>query len=193
MPIIEREELLLHTLKTLRSVDEAIELGVANGEHSSLIYKILNPKKLYLIDAWGLDEAYRELTNENVDDLYPSLEKTRKRFEGKEEVQIIQGKTTTEYLKFGDHKFDFIYIDADHRYGAVKQDLTNWFPKLRIGGVIAGHDYNKKINNQYGVMQAVTEFKDDNKNKIKQITIFGSGGDAGWLIETKDETVRENE
>ena len=188
--MMEREELLLYVLKTLRSVDEVVELGVAGGEHALLIYKILNPKKLYLIDAWGLDEAYGEHTGENVDDFYPALEKTRKIFEEKEAVQIIQGKTTTEYLKFEDHKFDFIYIDADHRYEPVKQDLTNWFPKLRIGGIIAGHDYNKQINNQYGVKQAVTEFIDNNKDTIKKITIFGRGGDilrgdAGWVIETK--------
>jgi len=41
--MMEREELLLYVLKTLRSVDEVVELGVADGGHALLIYKILNP------------------------------------------------------------------------------------------------------------------------------------------------------
>jgi hypothetical protein len=38
---------------------------------------------------------------------------------------------------------DFVYIDANHKYDAVKKDLELWYPKVRKGGVFAGHDYLK--------------------------------------------------
>ena len=47
--------------------------------------------------------------------------------------------TTTEASKLIDIKFDLIFIDADHSYEAVSEDLENWIPKCK--GIIAGHDY----------------------------------------------------
>jgi hypothetical protein len=44
---------------------------------------------------------------------------------------------------FNDESLDFIYIDANHKYEFVKQDMETWFPKLRNGGIFAGHDYLK--------------------------------------------------
>jgi len=49
--------------------------------------------------------------------------------------------------------FDFVYIDADHSYKACMDDLKAWFPKVRKGGIIAGHDYGCG-----GVHQALLEF-----------------------------------
>lgn len=49
---------------------------------------------------------------------------------------------------------DFVFIDANHEYGFVKQDLEAWFPKVRCGGLICGHDYQSWP----GVRQAVDEF-----------------------------------
>jgi predicted O-methyltransferase YrrM len=53
---------------------------------------------------------------------------------------------------FENESFDFIFIDAEHIYEYVKNDLNNWYPKLKKGGIIAGHDYRD------GVKLAVDEF-----------------------------------
>lgn len=49
---------------------------------------------------------------------------------------------------------DFVFIDAGHSYGAVKQDIANWRPKVRAGGWFGGHDYHAKFP---GVIRAVDE------------------------------------
>jgi predicted O-methyltransferase YrrM len=64
---------------------------------------------------------------------------------------------------FSDEYFDFIYIDGNHSYDAVKDDLTKWYPKLKKGGLIAGDDYSKLaeeklFNYNFGVKRAVDEF-----------------------------------
>jgi hypothetical protein len=51
-------------------------------------------------------------------------------------------KPSVEAAKdFPNFFFDFVYIDADHTYKAVMEDLTAWYPKVKIGGVICGHDF----------------------------------------------------
>jgi len=54
--------------------------------------------------------------------------------------------------EFEDDSIDMIFIDGDHSYSKVKQDIQAWFPKIRK--VICGHDYN---NSHPGVMRSVNE------------------------------------
>ncbi len=59
-----------------------------------------------------------------------------------------------------DAGLDFVYIDANHSYEAVAADISSWFPKVRPGGFIGGHDYSVDLNPPPypGVIQAVDEF-----------------------------------
>jgi predicted O-methyltransferase YrrM len=43
---------------------------------------------------------------------------------------------------YADNSLDFVYIDASHEYEDVKKDIINWLPKVKNGGIIAGHDIN---------------------------------------------------
>jgi predicted O-methyltransferase YrrM len=42
---------------------------------------------------------------------------------------------------FADDSLDFVFIDATHTYDAVSRDLSAWWPKVKAGGLLAGHDY----------------------------------------------------
>lgn len=64
---------------------------------------------------------------------------------------------------YSDNSLDFVFIDAGHDYDSVIKDIKSWYPKVKIGGVIAGHDYTQPT---CGVKKAVDEFF-NNKN-IKQ-------------------------
>lgn len=67
---------------------------------------------------------------------------------------------------YEDYSLDFIFIDAGHDYKDVVNDILNWIPKLKINGVIGGHDYLSKDNTKCcaGVNRAVDEIF--NKNEI---------------------------
>ena len=60
-------------------------------------------------------------------------------FEGRYEMH--QAMTTEAVREFDDGYFDFIYVDATHSYKDSKADVESWWPKLRVGGVMAGDDY----------------------------------------------------
>lgn len=67
---------------------------------------------------------------------------------------------------FGDESFEFIFLDAEHHYEDVLNDLKNWWPKLKKGGVMAGHDFNGT-----GVQKAVVEFFNSLNIPIREVGI----------------------
>ena len=44
-----------------------------------------------------------------------------------------------------DETFDLLWIDADHRYHAIKRDIELWMPKVKKGGILCGHDYDNQV------------------------------------------------
>lgn len=54
-------------------------------------------------------------------------------------LSIAQGEQLAPLIKDG--IADYIYIGADHRYSAIRQDIISWLPKLRAGGVLCGHAF----------------------------------------------------
>jgi len=61
-----------------------------------------------------------------------------------------------------DGSLDFVFIDSDHSYEAVKQDINDWTPKVRKGGIVSGHDYYTGKYNKIGVIRAVDEYVAEN-------------------------------
>jgi hypothetical protein len=69
--------------------------------------------------------------------------------------------STEAAARFPDLSLDFAYIDADHRYEAVSADIQAWYPKLKPGGLFAGHDFldGTLPQGKFGVKTAVSEFE----------------------------------
>lgn len=121
------------------------EIGVQNGGNAADILANLNLKRLYLIDSW---EGKFESLFENL----------QKRFEDDRRVVILKNSSLEASQKVTD-PLDFVYIDAGHSYGAVKEDLVMWSPKVKVGGFVCGHDYTKRWP---GVREAVLEYCSEN-------------------------------
>ena len=75
----------------------------------------------------------------------------------------IQMESASAATIFKDEYFDFIFLDAAHLYEDVRLDLNMWFPKLKKGGMFAGHDYYQGTE----VKRAVDEFFDEKKLTIR--------------------------
>jgi hypothetical protein len=85
----------------------------------------------------------------------------------------IRGNGIDACMQFADNSCDVVFIDMEHTYDAVKKDISSWFPKVKFGGYIAGHDY---VSDWPGVIEAVNESFD--KNDIKATN-------SCWIVRKK--------
>ena len=83
----------------------------------------------------------------------------KKRFANDNRVMVHRKSSREAAAAFPDGTFDWVYIDGDHSYDAVFNDLVSWKPKSRRGGVLAGDDLNwRDENGSLSVRFAVTSF-----------------------------------
>ena len=114
------------------------EVGVADGYFSGHLCNSCPNFKLYSVDAWKLFSGCRNNeTQETMDRLY---ETARGHLAGLN-CHIIRDTSMNAVKRFAPESLDFVYIDAAHDYKAVSDDIREWSKKVRVGGIIGGHDY----------------------------------------------------
>jgi len=144
-----------------------VEVGVRTGWFSKYILDHTQ-MKVYAVDPW---EDNDELVD--AEHVYDSCKKRLRSY--KHRVKLIKGWSPQEAARFKDGEVDFVYIDALHDYESVKKDIEGWWPKIRPGGVISGHDFNRI--KWPGVVKAVEEFCE--KNRVPYfLTGFVGNADA---------------
>lgn len=135
-----------------------VEIGVLDGEYAEKLCQANAELKLYAIDPW---ERVGDYDDYNAKTLLRSYNNAKERL-AKYNCEIVK-KTSMEAVKdFADDHLDFVYIDGDHSFKTVVQDISEWLPKVKSGGFICGHDYKHYGNGRgrYGVVQAVNGFTD---------------------------------
>lgn len=132
------------------------EIGIAFGEHANYLLSNTNIKKLYGIDPYKNFKKYDDPMNfdqKTFDEIHTYVLNKLKKFDDR---YVHLRKESLEAVNDLNTLLDFIYIDAIHTYDGVSSDIASWFDKIRIGGVIAGHDYDHP--NFPGVKKAVDDF-----------------------------------
>lgn len=127
------------------------EIGVFVGQNALNIYENLNIETLFLIDSWNDYHKYDCLIITGKE----KYKETLKKFKNKPNVKIISKYSAEAVKDFKDESLDFIYIDACHRHDEIKQDIELWYPKIKKGGILAGHDFSIDF---VGAIIAVLEF-----------------------------------
>jgi len=133
------------------------EIGVQFGINLQKIFRSPSRKiieEYWAIDSWGVgfSQIPRDgwiMTAEDWHDLYKGVSQSMLKYKQLRVLRLLSVEAST---LFPDEYFDMVYIDAFHTYKAVTQDIEAWFPKVKIGGILGGHDYNKKA-----VQRAVNE------------------------------------
>lgn len=137
---------------------DAVEVGVAEGRNAAVLISSPQILRLYLIDAWqqlnqqgdgGYDQSWHDNNRKEVHERIATH---------KDKAVILKGISKDMIKTVPDDSLIFAYIDGDHSFEQCWNDLLNIYPKVKIGGVIALHDY---LNPAYGVGRAVHKFWSD--------------------------------
>jgi len=151
---------LYKKVSTIFDNAEFVEVGVNYGQSACFMgVEIINQNKnikLNLVDSW--DENFEM----GVYDSFMNTIQPIKQEMG-DKLNIIRDLSVNAAKRFNDNSLDFIFIDACHDYECVKEDLHTWYPKLKKGGIIAGHDY---YDGHAGVEQAVNEFFHEERDRL---------------------------
>lgn len=118
-----------------------VEVGTFKGQYSKEILKRWNGT-LYMVDVWNeLGDEYIDSSNhKNFEGgVYGECMNNIKGFE--EHGIMVRATSKKASEMFQDNSLDFVYIDANHAYDFVKEDIQLWYPKVKRGGWVMGHDY----------------------------------------------------
>jgi predicted O-methyltransferase YrrM len=133
-----------------------VEIGTANGKTAGYLLNNNKDIKLYCVDPYI---QYDNDANGQKDKLIKNKQLAQKCFSDDRCVHIE--KLSSEAVNcFDDNVLDLVFIDGNHSYEYVFEDIKLWWKKIRSGGVLSGHDYCK---NHRGVVEAVNRFVYENK------------------------------
>lgn len=131
-----------------------VEVGAWKGASTSFLAVEAQKKNMniYVVDTWLGSNEHKQLkeVKENllfdcfIDNIRPVV-----RY-----VNIIRLKSHLASRAFDDSTLDAVFIDAEHTYESTKLDIDCWLPKIKDGGILAGHDYIEQFD---GVIKAVSE------------------------------------
>jgi len=129
-----------HLLNRRGLLGRGAEIGVMKGNYSATLLRGWRGRELLSVDPWR--------------DVPGNAEHAREVLAAFGERSRILRMTSVEAARLvPDGALDFAYVDARHDHASVRADLEAWFPKVRAGGILAGHDYPEP-----GVRRAVDEF-----------------------------------
>jgi len=169
----------IEMLRLLPQNGVVAEIGVFKGEFSAQIFDITKPNRLHLIDAWPDEMIQSSGVNINGLDACKFVQNKFACETGAGRVIVHRGLSAEAAQMFADEYFDWIYIDAGHSYEDVKSDLYYWYPKVKTGGFITGHDYIEKT--WYGVVRAVNEFLKEKPLAFIALTAESHGA-RSWVL-----------
>lgn len=117
------------------------EVGSWKGFSAFVLANILRGDGLlYAIDHWlGSKDSWMEETAKK-EDVYSIFKSTMFKFDlwGIVRPMVMTSESAARIFKDG--ILDLVFIDADHSYGSIKQDIELWLPKVKAGGILCGHD-----------------------------------------------------
>jgi hypothetical protein len=123
-----------------RACKKGVEIGVFKGQFSRQLLENWDGT-LYMVDPWRpLGDEYIDASNhKNHMDAYQETMDNIRGFEDR--AFMFRGLGELVVDVFEDNSLDFVYIDGNHAYDWVKQDIQLWWPKLKKNGLLMGHDY----------------------------------------------------
>jgi len=127
----------------------AVEIGTYQGRSAAAM---VNVDKLVCVDTWNTDLKNGTFCGEAD---YQAFRSNRLQMPHFDVIEWHRADSEEAAQQFLDGSIDSLFIDGSHEYAHVRRDIDAWLPKVKTGGLVAGHDYGNQ--DWPGVEQAVRE------------------------------------
>jgi hypothetical protein len=167
-------------LNSLNRKSLAVEVGVHQGEYLFAMVNYCKQVKWFGVDPYSVYKSFSDRfimpPQEEWNKVYAAICQKISTHSDRHRIKLIR-KKAVDSLSDIPNDLDLVYIDGDHTYEAVAEDIKLWEPKVRPGGIIGGHDYNKSKDRYRkifsGVIQAVDEYAAAN-NRLLLVNVPGN-------------------
>lgn len=136
-----------------RGFKKGAEVGVADGRFSEKMLQMIPGLELWCVDPWDISHGNRR--GGSKDNQLNNYELATQRL-NKYQPHYMRMMSSQAAPLIKDEFLDFVFLDGNHDYKFVLEDIELWSQKVRFGGIVSGHDYYQFKNS--GVIEAVTTY-----------------------------------
>lgn len=115
---------------------EGVEVGTRRGKYAVVLCKANPSLHLTCVDPWA-PYAGRKYTKEIQDGIYAEAVSNLAQYN----ATLMRLPSLEAVKQFQDRSLDFVFIDGDHTFDHAVRDIIEWSAKVKVGGVVAVHDY----------------------------------------------------
>jgi len=157
-----------------------VEVGVQRGKYSEVLCRLNPQMKVFGVDPWEayvthpLEDHLKTTQNHSSKEMLNKFhEQTKSRLAPYSNYEIIREYSIDAMKRFDDESLDFVYIDANHEYKYVMEDIVGWWRKIKKQGILAGHDFYwvRSRHSNMHVKKAVLDFV--RENQIRPLIVWG--------------------
>lgn len=161
-----KDSAILKRLPDVHCAYRYCEVGVYKGCSTAIIGQQRNRSHVTAVDPWRnvASEDYRKtadyiafMSDADHDQAYQEAQAHNWFLLSQQRIDFVRTTSIDASTRFGDGHFDMVFIDGDHSKRGCEEDIKAWWPKVRSGGWLAGHDYDHP-GFVGGVKDAVDEF-----------------------------------
>lgn len=138
------------------------EIGTEAGRYAEEICRGVPGLKLYCVDPYLAYARYTDHVSQSRLDNFYNVAVSRLNKQNKFDAEIIRATSLEAVKRFAPGSLDFVFIDGNHHFDFVVQDIIAWAPIVRPGGIVAGHDYKPEGSERtpipFGVIEAVNAY-----------------------------------
>lgn len=135
-----------------KGVKKAVEVGTYKGKFAEVLMEKIPNLDLTVVDAWTVYPGYKDYGENDLET--EAYKQTCDRAE-RCGFKIIKGWSNEVVDQFEDESLDFVFIDGNHDFEHVVEDVSKWSKKVKKGGIVAGHDFFKNHRKNFGVIEAI--------------------------------------
>jgi SAM-dependent methyltransferase len=166
-----------------REVVTGVEVGVWRGELSEALLRQYPKLGLVMVDPWLPNEDDPITLQHDIREAQ-EIALARTAFAADRRT-MLETTSLNAAAGLSNFRFDFVFIDACHQYRFVKEDIQAWWPLVKPGGILCGHDYRQNKRKDWGVVQAVDEFAASYNREVIKMP-----GNVWWVFKEKNDADR---